>query len=80
MSIDDHTYAMDWTGMHGDTVGPVRSSPKSVHNVAKKTVTHGGGTARVLRAAGDGWREVARYTDRGTGEAAKPRDGRRWWN
>jgi hypothetical protein len=58
---------MTYTSLLGEATGPVRVAPDIVHNAARRAVSMRGGEARVLRVAGDGWREVACYTDRGAG-------------
>jgi hypothetical protein len=58
----DDEYALTWTAPGGKPVGPVKTVTALAHKAAREMVDLGGGTVQVLRAAGSGWREVARYT------------------
>lgn len=51
----------------GETVGPVRSEPLYVHRAARESIAKRGGVAYVLRGVEGGWRQVAEYTDSGSG-------------
>jgi hypothetical protein len=60
---------MDWTPPaafiyshpSGETVGPIRCEPASVHDAARQCVTLSGGSATVLERAECGWRAVREY-------------------
>jgi hypothetical protein len=58
----DDEYALTWTGTDGEPIGPVKTVTAVAHKAARDLVDLAGGTVQVLRAAGSGWREVARYS------------------
>jgi hypothetical protein len=59
------SYLVSGATVDGESFGPSLVPAAEAHHIARTSITGIGGTVRILRSAGGGWVEVARYTDIG---------------